>query len=816
MANLWRFRDKKGCEWYIFFIFVLAFLLLVMPGSILGVEESLELKQADGERNLSLVKIYSWSNKLPKDLIDLRQDVEELSGPEGVEKTIADIKKQIEELVWESTSLKSNPNLTGHDLNLFETKLVKLERRVRKLGDVLASNIEILEESYSLWLENEKMLSEIHTFIKSDPTLESVSPLIGGLQEVVDTAKNLIEGSLRSNLKAGHQIGLIQTEIYSLNEVTSELVKEISEMGPQQTSPSMLSKAFYERIDKQEFTNGVQNFKLFFTYQWRYLKENKRTFAFSLCMVILLTIFIRLSKASVKPSFIWYQFASHPLTSALFLFSIGFTFLNTFLFNMNLPPGWSILINLPLLGATAFFVDIVCKTRWQAILLRQLLFYGILVIVFTVIDFPHLLFYLFVFYASGMLLLYYALRFAKNWLTGKKHITWAVVMWGVFPVVILAVGVGGYDQLAIALFGQTLTIIASTLVITVLFNFVCGGLEMFLSLTPWQFVNKNVETMVAEIKPIIALLHLVLWVATILTMLWIFPTIPVALSSMSSLEFSFFSMEITPNSIFTVIFIVYTTVLLSKGIRAFLLQEVLPQHNVEKGVQISITRLVHYAILSAGFLFMLRMLGFGLNQITILGGALGVGVGFGLQAIVNNFVSGLILLFERPIKVGDYIEVEDQVGEVKELGLRATTVQTFDNAEIVIPNSELISGRVTNWTLAEKRVRVRVPVGVAYGTDIEQVLKILLGCGEANPRVLSNPKPSALFLAFGDSSLDFELRAWIPDFDDKLTILSELNQDIESEFQLAGIEIPFPQRDLHLRTVDGDVMETFTAMERQV
>ena len=198
----------------------------------------------------------------------------------------------------------------------------------------------------------------------------------------------------------------------------------------------------------------------------------------------------------------------------------------------------------------------------------------------------------------------------------------------------------------------------------------------------------------------------------------------------------------------------------------------------------------------------------GVVSTAYLASALSVGIGFGLQAIVNNFVSGLILLFERPIKVGDMIDVGTQVGEVKELGLRATTVQTFDNAEVVIPNSQLISSSVTNWTLAEKKVRVRVPVGVAYGSDISQVFKILLDCAEENPIVLSTPKPAALFLAFGASSLDFELRVWIADFSDKLVVLSELNEDIDSEFRLAGIEIPFPQTDLHLRSIERDAAES--------
>ena len=142
---------------------------------------------------------------------------------------------------------------------------------------------------------------------------------------------------------------------------------------------------------------------------------------------------------------------------------------------------------------------------------------------------------------------------------------------------------------------------------------------------------------------------------------------------------------------------------------------------------------------------MLRVLGFELNQLALLGGALGVGIGFGLQAIVNNFASGLILLFERPIKVGDTIQIGSEIGEVKHLGLRATIIQTFDNAEIVVPNSDLITGQVTNWTLGERKVRIRVPVGVAYGTDVAKVLEILLNCGECQSYGSQYPKTDSIF-----------------------------------------------------------------------
>jgi small-conductance mechanosensitive channel len=289
-----------------------------------------------------------------------------------------------------------------------------------------------------------------------------------------------------------------------------------------------------------------------------------------------------------------------------------------------------------------------------------------------------------------------------------------------------------------------------------------------------------------------------------LMFLGVYPTKEAAIAGLQSFKLAAGSWIISPDRLLTAGITIYGVFIFSKAIQGLMFQELLPRYNAAKGVQFSIVRLVNYAIFSVGFFLVLHVLGFDLKSFTILGGALGIGIGFGLQAIVTNFASGLILLFERPIKVGDMIQVNNEFGEIKKMGLRSTVVQTFDNAEIVIPNSDLVTGQVTNWTLEERRVRVKVPVGVAYGTDTTKVLKILMDCANECPMVLSNPPPTALFLNFGDSSLDFELRAWIPEVNDRLIALSDLNQQINDEFKLAGIEIPFPQRDLHLRSTAAE------------
>jgi small-conductance mechanosensitive channel len=210
----------------------------------------------------------------------------------------------------------------------------------------------------------------------------------------------------------------------------------------------------------------------------------------------------------------------------------------------------------------------------------------------------------------------------------------------------------------------------------------------------------------------------------------------------------------------------------------------------------------------------LLALGFEFTKLTIILSALGVGIGFGLQGIVNNFVSGLILLFERPVRAGDYIELDGKWAEIHNIGLRATTVQTFDQADVIIPNADLVSNQVINWTLSNRRVRLIIPVGVAYGSDIELVMKTLLACAKENSGIAGEPPPQVLFQSFGESSLDFELRVWVPNAEDRLTVKSELNQAIERKFRDAKIEIAFPQRDLHLRNVNEPITLQTTGPER--
>jgi potassium-dependent mechanosensitive channel len=266
-------------------------------------------------------------------------------------------------------------------------------------------------------------------------------------------------------------------------------------------------------------------------------------------------------------------------------------------------------------------------------------------------------------------------------------------------------------------------------------------------------------------------------------------------------------LRITVERILVAVFLVYLAVTASWFVRTVVSQEISRSWSVERGVAESINALVHYAVITLGVLFGLGALGVELQNFAIVAGALGVGIGFGLQNVVNNFVSGIILLFERPIRAGDTVEIDGEWGTIKKIGLRSTVVVTFTQSELIVPNADLVSQKVTNWTLTNPMTRMAIPVGVAYGSDVQKVLEILTGTGHVHPAIVDEPPPMALFTGFGDSSLDFELRIWVSDISFRLLAKSAVLSEIDRRFREEGIEIPFPQRDLHLRTLDPSIVE---------
>ena len=292
-----------------------------------------------------------------------------------------------------------------------------------------------------------------------------------------------------------------------------------------------------------------------------------------------------------------------------------------------------------------------------------------------------------------------------------------------------------------------------------------------------------------------------IWVRGVFIRLELWPWVQGVWNSALATEVPVPQVALTLGDILTGLLVLYISLLASRFIRFVLKEDIYPRIEIRPGQSSAISTLLHYAMITIGFVFASVAMGFDANRFTLLAGAFGVGIGFGLQTIVNNFISGIILLTEQPVQVGDTIEMGEVFGQVERIGIRSSTVRSFQGSEIIVPNADLISEQVTNWTLSDRRRRIEIQVGVAYGSNSKKVIEILGEVAHGSDRLLQSPEPYALFRQFGESSLDFELRAWTDEFDNFLRVKSELCLDILAAFDEAGLEIPFPQRDLHVHTV---------------
>ncbi len=268
--------------------------------------------------------------------------------------------------------------------------------------------------------------------------------------------------------------------------------------------------------------------------------------------------------------------------------------------------------------------------------------------------------------------------------------------------------------------------------------------------------------------------------------------------------------SITLYTLVKIIFWFVLVLVLNSLVRRLLVDRLLRRTHFDSALQFAITKIFGYLFVTLGFFVALVVNGVDLSSLAVIAGALGVGIGFGLQNIVSNFVSGLILLAERPVALGDRIEVAGVAGQVTKISLRSTTVVTNDNISVIVPNSDLITSPITNWSHGDPKVRIRIPVGVAYGTDMDRLQTALLAAATEHPSVLTQPAPTVFFSGFGDSSLNFELGVWTQDMARRPRhFRSELNFAIERKLREHGIEIPFPQRVVHLppapRPAGGEV-----------
>tara|TARA_Y100001936_G_scaffold164019_1_gene160239 strand:+ start:1508 stop:4015 length:2508 start_codon:yes stop_codon:yes gene_type:complete len=340
-------------------------------------------------------------------------------------------------------------------------------------------------------------------------------------------------------------------------------------------------------------------------------------------------------------------------------------------------------------------------------------------------------------------------------------------------------------------------------VLFLVFQSLIAFVLLFRPLSLLRMVSRNRQLIRKRVGGAMKIIAIGLWGVLVLRPIGLLDLILDNFTRVLSATTSIGSLSVSLGDIVVFALIIWFSRLLARFVNFALHEDVFSRVRTGRGVPQAIAGLVRYSLVFIGFFIALAAAGIELTKLSIIAGGLGVGIGFGLQNVVNNFVSGLILLFERPIGVGDIIELPEIWGEMKKIGIRASVIRKFDGSEVIVPNSMLVSDKVVNWTLTDRVRRLELDIGVEYGTPAQKVIDLLAEVAKSNRRVFPNPEPRAFFVNFGDSALEFRLWTWV-DVNYGYSIHSELAVAIQEALKQAGIGVPFPQRDLHIVSADKD------------
>ena len=402
--------------------------------------------------------------------------------------------------------------------------------------------------------------------------------------------------------------------------------------------------------------------------------------------------------------------------------------------------------------------------------------------------------------------------FRKSYNLHKKAVQFVQVLgYGVILVIIAAVVGNIFGKVLLA---RYLAFSIAEMVLILLLIMVTASLVNGISVTfitsrlarRSNFIRKNKEELVKKVPRFVNFLALIILVHYILLILGWETAFSQAVGNWLWHEYRMGSITFSWGRLFVFLFIIWFSIFIARIVRDVLEEDILNKVKMEEGLPHTIALMARYTLITVGVLLAFSALGMPMSDLAIMFSALGVGIGFGLQNIFNNIVSGFILLFERPIKIGDTIEVGELVGTVRSIGIRASNIRTFDGAEIIVPNGNLISNEVVNWTLSDQRRRIEIKVNVAYDSDPEKVKKVLLRLLENHGDVAKDPKPGIYFIEMGNSALVFRVLFWTHQFGKWYSIRSNMMYDVFQALKEAGIEIPYDQLDLHIRSTEAEAV----------
>ena len=782
-------------------ILLVSMLVVDLPGFAQTADSSGQAQKQE-EVLPGLAELVHNATRLDEQFSDLQRRIKKVYEPEKAENRFASLTEGFDKLKEKTQKLQESDKPNYQDLAQLKTAFREKANDAGDLIESITASINKVENWRADWLgEFEQWTKWQNALLKTVP-INTVASTFTRAQDIISKALALISDNLEPLLVAQQKAENLRYQIYQLTVDVDLLILAVRGDVLQKTTPIIFSAAYFWNLRRSWLYELDRSLSLSLPDK-QFFADEAWLILLQLILAFLIAAAIRRNRGAIQADPKWRFMAGRPYAAG---FTVSIPILSGFYGPM--PAVWRLMLWLVAGVALSRLVSGLTAEVWKRRLVYGLAGFTIVNQLLTVIGLPAPIMRLYVFGVAAAGLFFFgwrAVRCVRD-KTAPRAYRWLVGAASLVSLAVLAAEIVGQTVVAWQVLDASSRTLLFLVMGWVLVTLIRGGLELMARgpvIQRFPFLARNTTVIVSRTMKLAALLIWGYIFANILVDWRIFNLPSDAIHGFLAAGFTVGSQKISIGLILTAAAFLYGAFLVSWAVQSILMEEIFARRGLDPGARISIGRLIHYALVLVGFMLALFALGFDLKNITILGGALGVGIGFGLQTIVNNFVCGLIMLFERPVKVGDAIELGGQQGKIKKVGLRATVVQTYDNSEIVVPNSDLITNQVTNWTLAERLSRIRIPVGVAYGSDVPLVMKTILECAADNQTVLKDPAPKVLFINFGDSSLDFELRVWVADFDTRLTVISELHEEIDSRFRKLNIEIPFPQTDLHVRSLDG-------------
>ena len=734
------------------------------------------------------------------------QDIQQMFTAE--QGNIAELTKETEELLKTAgpvSMIKETEMSSARTQDRLDRWLAELAARSNDLDSTLND----LGDRIALWQLTSKQAPVGSGGSLPQAVTKQISDTIETLSDAEERVRNARDATLDLQADIGQQKTVVEALIASQQEQISKGTRGVLRID----SPP-LWKAFGTEFDPAD---AWRQFRSLQQQHWRLLKRYVAEQGTDLAKwVLLIPIFVYLMVALHRKTEIWVQ-QDKSLTRAERVLSrpvavaVVVTATLSWVMDPQAPGVWTDTIALVLLVATLRLLPQVLPASLRLMPVLLLVLY---LLRWTVAMAPDGFLInrlaLLALAAGGAAICVVLLRVLKSDASGLKerwrrtavHGTRATL--AVFAIGALADLVGSVDFSELVLAGAARAMLAAVAlwVVAATLRAVVNVALLTKRARIIGIAPDHSETVRTTMFRGIDFISVVVWILVTLGSFLLFDPLKAAVLKAFDWKFAIGDVSIDPGDLLVFGLVIWVAFKIADFVEFMLNVDFLPKIDLPRGVPETISKLTSYVVIIVGAVVASAAAGFDISKITIVVGALGVGIGFGLQNIVNNFVSGLILLFERPIRVGDAVDLDRDGGTVEKIGMRASIVRTWDGAEIVVPNADLISNDVVNWTLSNDRRRMRIAVGVAYGTDPEKAAELITGVATANKDVDTHPEPYCLFVDLGDSSLDFELRAWTSS-SRYVHVASDLRFAIVRTLGEAGIEIPFPQRDVHVRNVDA-------------